>query len=156
MIANANKRIEQLSKEESELAQSIADMEREMFTIEAFEKEKSTRIEASVNDKFQMVNFKLFETQINGGEVPTCKALINGVPFSDANTASKINAGLDIINTLCEHYQVNAPIFIDNRESVIELLDTQSQVINLIVSEGDTKLRVVKMPEVVSTDQPGF
>lgn len=151
MIANANKRIEQLSKEESELAQSIADMEREMFTIEAFEKEKSTRIEASVNDKFQMVNFKLFETQINGGEVPTCKALINGVPFSDANTASKINAGLDIINTLCEHYQVNAPIFIDNRESVIELLDTQSQVINLIVSEGDTKLRVVKMQEEFQT-----
>lgn len=151
MIANANKRIEQLSKEESELAQSIADMEREMFTIEAFEKEKSTRIEASVNDKFQMVNFKLFETQINGGEVPTCKALINGVPFSDANTASKINAGLDIINTLCEHYQVNAPIFIDNRESVIELLDTQSQVINLIVSEGDTKLRVVKMKEEFQT-----
>lgn len=151
MIANANKRIEQLSKEESELAQSIADMEREMFTIEAFEKEKSTRIEASVNDKFQMVNFKLFESQINGGEVPTCKALINGVPFSDANTASKINAGLDIINTLCEHYQVNAPIFIDNRESVIELLDTQSQVINLIVSEGDTKLRVVKMKEEFQT-----
>lgn len=151
MIANANKRIEQLSNEESELAQSIADMEREMFTIEAFEKEKSTRIEASVNDKFQMVNFKLFESQINGGEVPTCKALINGVPFSDANTASKINAGLDIINTLCEHYQVNAPIFIDNRESVIELLDTQSQVINLIVSEGDTKLRVVKMQEEFQT-----
>lgn len=151
MIANSNKRIEQLSKEESELAQSIADMEREMFTIEAFEKEKSTRIEASVNDKFQLVNFKLFETQINGGEVPTCKALINGVPFSDANTASKINAGLDIINTLCEHYQVNAPIFIDNRESVIELLDTQSQVINLIVSEGDTKLRVVKMKEEFQT-----
>ena len=151
MIANANKRIEQLSNEESELAKSIADMEREMFTIEAFEKEKSTRIEASVNDKFQMVNFKLFESQINGGEVPTCKALINGVPFSDANTASKINAGLDIINTLCDHYQVNAPIFIDNRESVIELLDTQSQVINLIVSEGDTKLRVVKMQEEFQT-----
>jgi hypothetical protein len=35
----------------------------------------------------------MFETQINGGEAECCEALINGVPFSDANTASKINAG---------------------------------------------------------------
>lgn len=141
-IEKHNSRIKQLSDEESQLAQAVANMEKEMFVIEAFEKEKSTRIEDSVNNRFALVNFKLFETQINGGEVPTCKALINGVPFSDANTASKINAGLDIINTLCSHYGANAPIFIDNRESVIELIPTQSQVINLIVSEADKKLRV--------------
>lgn len=141
-IKKANERIAQLEKEETVLAQAIADIERELFIIEAFEKEKSTRIEDSVNQRFQFVNFKLFETQINGGEVPTCKALINGVPFSDANTASKINAGLDIINTLCMHYKVIAPIFIDNRESVVKLIHTESQIINLIVSEADTKLRV--------------
>src|SRR5690606_19631424 len=145
VIKRADQRIAELSLEEKTLAQAIADIERELFTIESFEKEKSTRIENSVNQRFQFVNFKLFETQINGGEVPTCKALIKGVPFSDANTASKINAGLDIINTLCMHYKANAPIFIDNRESVIELIHTDSQVINLIVSEVDSKLRVVTM-----------
>lgn len=144
-IESSNVRIRQLEKEENTLAQAIADLEKELFVMEAFEKEKSTRIEDSVNRKFRLVKFKLFETQINGGEIPTCKALINGVPFSDANTASKINAGLDIINTLCEHYQANAPIFIDNRESVIELIHTDSQVINLVVSELDKKLRVVNV-----------
>jgi hypothetical protein len=84
----------------------------------------------------------MFELQINGGEIECCDALIDGVPFSDANTASKINAGLDIINTLCEFYQVTAPIFIDNRESIVNVIDIQSQIINLIVSEGDKKLRV--------------
>lgn len=147
-IEASNKRIDQLSIEESTLAQSIADLEKELFTIEAFEKEKSTRIENSVNQKFQFVNFKLFETQINGGEVPTCKALIKGVPFSDANNASRINAGVDIINTLCHHYQVNAPIFIDNRESVSELIYTDSQVVNLIVSEDDKELRVETSKEL--------
>lgn len=142
IIKKADTRIKELSDEESNLAQAVADMEKELYVIEAFEKEKSTRIEESVNNRFQFVNFKLFETQINGGEVPTCKALINGVPFSDANTASKINAGLDIINTLCMHYKANAPIFIDNRESVVELIPTESQVINLVVSEADKKLRV--------------
>ncbi len=147
-IEAANKRVEELSAEEKHLGQTIANLERELFTMEAFEKEKSTRIEKSVNSRFSMVDFKLFETQINGGEKPTCKALINGVPFSDANTASKINAGLDIINTLCNHYQASAPVFIDNRESVVELIPTQSQIINLIVSEADKKLRVECMREL--------
>jgi hypothetical protein len=150
-IERHNKRIEELLAQEKTLAQAIADIEKELFTIEAFEKEKSTRIEASVNNRFNLVKFKLFETQINGGEVPTCKALINGVPFSDANTASKMNAGLDIINTLCGHYGANAPIFIDNRESVIELIPTESQLINLIVSEKDKKLRVEHRVEHLET-----
>ncbi|MBD0822611.1 AAA family ATPase [Aestuariibaculum marinum] len=145
-IKTANTRITELSQEEGTLAQSIADLEKDQYIIDAFEKEKCTRIEDSVNSRFSLVNFKLFETQINGGEVPTCKALINGVPFSDANTASKINAGLDIINTLCFHYQANAPIFIDNRESVVQLIPSQSQIINLIVSEEDKKLRVSERP----------
>jgi hypothetical protein len=88
------------------------------------------------------VTFKLFDVQINGGEVECCETLINGVPFSDANNASKINAGLDIINTLCYHHNVFAPIFIDNRESVVEIIPISSQIINLIVSPGVSKLKV--------------
>lgn len=144
-IKEADQRIEQLANEEKQLAQTIASQEKEMYVIESFEKAKSDRIETSVNSMFKHVNFKLFKTLINGGEEPTCKALINGVPYSDANTASKINAGLDIINTLCNHYGVTAPIFIDNRESVVELIYSPSQIINLVVSEGDKKLRVLTM-----------
>jgi len=141
-IAEADKRIAELIKEEKLLAQQIADVEKTQFTIEEFEKFKAESLEDAVNGKFKLVNFKMFETQINGGIAPTCVALIDGVPFTDANTASRINAGLDIINTLCEHYGVTAPIFIDNRESIIEVIETESQLINLIVSEGDKKLRV--------------
>lgn len=141
-IKNADKRINELMEEECKLAQQIADIEKEQYTIDNFIKLQTETIESRVNEKFSFVKFKLFETQINGAEVPTCEALINGVPFSDANTASKINAGVDIINTLCEFYKVSAPIFIDNRESVVDLIDSESQIINLIVSAGDRKLRV--------------
>lgn len=98
-------------------------------------------MENSINNKFKYVSFKLFDTQVNGGLNETCEALINGVPFSNANTASQINAGLDIINALSSHYSVQAPIFIDNRESVNKLIDTDSQIINLIVS-NDKNLKV--------------
>ena len=50
----------------------------------------------------------MFETQINGQEIPVCKTLINGIPYESANTASKINAGLAIINTLSFFNNINA------------------------------------------------
>ena len=98
-------------------------------------------MESNINSKFRYVKFKLFETQVNGGLNETCEALVNGVPFSNANTASQINAGIDIINALSEFYGINAPIFIDNRESINQIIDSNSQIINLIVSQ-DKKLRI--------------
>ena len=47
--------------------------------------------------------------------IECCDTLIKGVPFQDANNAAKINAGIDIINTLTDHYDITAPIFVDNR-----------------------------------------
>ncbi len=137
-INSVNKRIEDLQKEETTLAQQIANVEKTQFVIDNFNKLKIDTLEQKINYKFKFVKFKMFETQINGGEVECCDALIDGVPFSDANMASKINAGLDIINTLCEFYQVTAPIFIDNRESIVQLIDIKSQIVNLIVWGGST------------------
>ena len=137
-INSVNQRIEALQKEETTLAQQIANVEKTQFVIENFNKLKIDTLDQKINSKFKFVNFRMFETQINGGESECCDALIDGVPFSDANTASKINAGLDIINTLCEFYQVTAPIFIDNRESIVQLIDIESQIVNLIVWGGST------------------
>jgi DNA repair exonuclease SbcCD ATPase subunit len=141
MNANTKARMEQLLEEEKKLAQQIAELEGQEFLCEEFIKTKVELLEGSINSKFKYVSFKLFDTQVNGGLVETCEALINGVPFSNANTASQINAGLDIITALSEYYGVQAPIFIDNRESINHILDTGSQIINLIVSK-DKNLRV--------------
>jgi len=63
------------------------------------------------------------------------------VPYSDANTASRINAGLDVINTLSSHYDAYAPVFIDNAESVNTLIPVNSQLIRLVVTR-DKKLKI--------------
>lgn len=141
-IQNADARIAELLKEEKMLAQQQADIEKTQFTIENFIKHKIDHLEAVINNKFKLVKFKMFTEQINGGIAETCEALVNGVPFSDVNTAGRINAGIDIINTLSDFYGISAVIFLDNRESCIEIIDTDSQVVNLIVSESDKKLRV--------------
>lgn len=141
-IEKTKLRIADLEKEEKNLAQQIADLEGKEFVIQNFERAKSDALEGRVNGMFRYVRFKLFETQINGAEVPCCHTTYKGVPWSDLNTAGKIWAGLDIIAVLSEHYKVKAPIFLDNRESVTDIPETGSQIINLIVSPEDKTLRI--------------
>ena len=132
-IEAADKRIAELKQEETTLSQQIANVEKEQFVIENFIKAKVDALENIVNSKFKYVKFKMFDTLINGGVTECCDVLVNGVPYKDCNTASKINAGIDVINELSKFYQISAPIFLDNRESVTEILKTESQIINLFV-----------------------
>lgn len=141
-IEAANKRIEQLKADEKNWSQQLADLEGAEFTINDFNKAKIEMVESRVNGKFQYVTFKMFDYTIEGNPVETCETMLDGVPFSDLNTAGKIWAGLDIINTLSQHYNVTAPVFLDNRESVTEIPYTESQIVNLFVSPEDKELRV--------------
>lgn len=146
LIKKAEERILELQSQESLLSKQLTELEGTEFAIMQFTKAKVDAIEKRINGKFSMVKFKLFSIQVNGGEVECCETLVPGptglVPFSDANNAARINSGIDIINTLCKHYDVRAPIFIDNRESITRLIESGSQIVNLIVSEADKKLRV--------------
>ena len=139
--AKTQERIKELNEEERKLAQQISELEGHKFLIEKFVKTKVSMLEESINSKFQAVTFKLFDVQINGGVNECCEAMINGVPYADANRAAQINAGLDIINTIARHYGITAPVFIDNAEAVNELIPCDSQVIRLLVS-NDKTLRV--------------
>lgn len=134
IIERNNQRIAELETMMRKQSQEVAELEGIEFTIASFSKARIEAVERKINGMFQIVKFKMFDTQINGGEVETCEATVNGVPFSDLNDAGRINAGLDIINAICGANGVYAPIFIDNAESVNELLPTQSQKIRLVVS----------------------
>lgn len=134
IIKRNNERIAELETMMCKQSQEVAELEGIEFTIASFSKARIEAVERKINGMFHIVRFKMFDTQINGGEVETCEATVNGVPFSDLNDAGRINAGLDIINAICGSNGVYAPIFIDNAESVNELLPTQSQKIRLVVS----------------------
>lgn len=142
VIEDSKSRIKELEDEERIFSQQIAELEGQEFLAEEFIKAKVSMLESKINSTFKYVTFKMFDVQINGGITETCQALIKGVPFADANNAAKYNAGIDIINTLSKFYGTTAPVFIDNREGIIELIETDSQIINLIVSKKDKVLRV--------------
>lgn len=145
-ITRIRTRIAELQNQQEVMAQELADLEQSEFVLEAYNKAKVDTMVQSVNQKFKHIRFKLFEEQINGGLSECCEALVNTngawVPFSSANQAGQVNAGIDTINTLCTFHNVTAPIFIDNRESVTELIPTESQVINLVVSPAHSQLTI--------------
>lgn len=141
-IANNNKRIAELEREYTESQAQLAEYEGMEYNIQQFSKARIEQVENRINGMFQLVHFKMFEQQINGGEIETCEAMVNGVPFSDLNNAMKINAGLDIINAISRANGITAPIFIDNRESVSEIVSVLAQTVNLIVDVNCKTLKI--------------
>ena len=141
--SKVEKRIEELEEEQREVGQKVADQEKMIDLLEKFIRVKMDSISNLINAKFDTVNFKLFDTQINGGLKECCECTVNGVPYSSLNNGHKIIAGLDIISSLCELYGVTAPVFIDNAEALndFNIPAIDGQVILLRVSD-DKELRV--------------
>ena len=129
-------RIEELQQEMNDIADKVNEQEKMIYLLEEFTKAKMTMISKSVNEKFKIVNWKLFDKQVNGAIVECCECTVNGVPFSALNTGHRIVAGLDIISTLSEMHGVTAPIFIDNAEAINEfnIPKIEAQTILLSVS----------------------
>lgn len=138
IIERGNQRLHQLLAEEKSLAAQICELERIEFAIEAYGRSHGALVESRVNSRFSLVRFRMFNTLVNGGIEEACECLVNGVPYPDVNTAGKIQAGLDIINTLSLQYNITAPIFIDNRETINHLPDIPTQIINLTVTTEKT------------------
>lgn len=134
IIENSHKRIAELEDILAKNNQALFDLERMEFIALDFQKAKDNELMSRINGMFQLVSFNFISEQLNGNEKLTCVCTVNGTPYPDVNNAGKINAGLDIINAICRSKGISAPIFIDNRESVNDLLPTISQVINLSVS----------------------
>lgn len=133
-IKSQKARKDELLEKERSLGVEIASQERIIMLCEEFIKTRVGLLENNINNKFKSVKFRLFKILVHGGIEERCDPLIDGVPFSNANTASQINAGLDIIKTLNEHFKTSMPVFIDNAESVNSLIDIDSQIVEMRVT----------------------
>ena len=140
-------RITELKDKEKDLAKSYEELEKGVYLCEQFIKAKVSMLEGNINDRFQNVRFRLFQEQINGGIKEDCEVMIPTeagqlVPFAFSNNAARLNAGLEIVDSLSKHWGVSMPVFVDNAESVVELNKIDAQVIRLVVSGEDKKLRM--------------
>jgi DNA repair exonuclease SbcCD ATPase subunit len=143
IVAKKRERITELQEEEKTLNTQLSELESKEEIAKEFTKAIITELESKVNALFTNVRFTMFEHKLNGALKPTCECSVGGVPYSDLNNADKINAGIDIINAICSYNNVYAPCFIDNAESINDVLPMKSQAIHLIVSR-DKQLTVIK------------
>jgi len=140
IIVNTENRIKELEDQGAILNQEKTNYEKKEKLVKDFEDAKSLAVENEVNSMFEIVRFKLFRRQVDGQVVPDCECMVDGVLYSTLNNARQVAAGLDIIRVLNVHYNLWAPIFIDNRESVTEIPKMDCQIINLVVNPDQKKL----------------
>lgn len=137
--AKQSHRKEKLIEEEQALSIEFGELEQQKFVLESFIQAQVGLVTDSINRLFKVVSFKLFKTNINGGVEECCEPTVGGVNYSTGlNNAARINAGLDIIQTLMAHYNTYVPVFIDNAEGVNEILEIPTQVTTLNVSKDKT------------------
>lgn len=139
-------RIEELKAEQKQLSQQIADQEKVVYLIEKLDRKKVEYLTEAINKHFQVVKWRFYEPQVNGGWNQVCDALVDGKSyFNGLNSGHKMLAELDILSALQKIYDVSTPVFVDNAErlssNTLDLIKLDSQIITLTVSE-DKEMKV--------------
>ena len=132
-----NAQIVGLQEDRAQWKEQIDGLDEKIKAASDFQKRSCEVLEENVNRRFKLVRWKMFRRQLDGTDKPWCECSVDGVPYSDLNTAAKINAGLDITNTLKRHYGVDVPCVIDNAETVQEPLYEGGQQIRLTVTDDE-------------------
>lgn len=135
--AEVQRLIDEAEESEKKIAERVAELERLELAAAAYTKADIEAVEAAINSRFGLIHWRMYEQTIEGADVETCVATIDGVPFNSLNSAGQVLAGLDVIRTFCHYYGATAPVFIDNAESISQTdFALDSQVIRLQVVEG--------------------
>lgn len=142
VLSFAAKRCDELRESAKKTAAELSALDKQMFLCEEYARYKVRFVEDTINSKFRLTRWKLFDEQVNGGLNDCCEATYDGVPYAALNNGMRINIGVDVISAIADHFGMNVPLVIDNAESVTSLMHIDTQVIRLVVSENDKELRV--------------
>ena len=141
-IKRIEARVSELEAKQVELSEKKMKLDEASYLMDEFVKAKVNMLEKSINARFKLARFKMFNVMLNGNVEECCETTYKGVPYRSMNNAARINVGLDIINALTSYFKVNAPVFIDNAEAVTDFIPVNSQTIKLIVDESKPQLTV--------------
>ena len=136
-----DEKIDALRSQQREFEQSRADNEKILYQLDEIQKRKNELLTEEINKHFELVKFKMFDWQKNGGYKEVCVATCQGKDLGSAtNTGLEIRMKLDIIRGLQNFYNEHFPCFLDGAESLDETSTKQIQMdcqtIYLRVSEN--------------------
>lgn len=142
-----DEQIEKLQESQKQYAQSKADAQMVLDELKSLSMAKNTALEDAVNQYFDGVKVKLFDTQKNGEVVDACIWYVQDKDadwkklIGNANTALMMKGKISIIDGLQKFYGVSYPIFVDCAaeldNSSLAGIKADTQLIFLKVAEGD-------------------
>lgn len=149
--ANNNVRIDEqiaeLEASRTEYSQKKADAQMILDELKSLSMAKNTALEDAVNQYFNGVKVKLFDTQKNGEVVDACIWYVQDKDgnwkklIGNANTALMMKGKIAIMDGLQKFYGVSYPIFVDCAaeldNSSLAGIKADTQLIFLKVSEGE-------------------
>lgn len=131
------KLIEEAQADKKKFQEQIDKLDEQLNIASEYYERSCSVLEEEVNKCFRFVKWSMFDTNLSGDKKPFCECYHDGVPYSSLNSSAKINAGIDIANTIANYYGVSVPIILDNCESNLHPLYSLGQQIRLLVTHDD-------------------
>ena len=145
-----DEQIEKLQESQKQYAQNKADAQMILDELKSLSMAKNTALEDAVNQYFDGVKVKLFDTQKNGEFVDACIWYVQDKDsnwkklIGNANTALMMKGKIAIMDGLQKFYGVSYPIFVDCAAELdsnsLTGIKADAQLIFLKVAEGDMKV----------------
>lgn len=142
-----DEQIEKLQESQKQYAQNKADAQMILDELKSLSMAKNTALEDAVNQYFDSVKVKLFDTQKNGEVIDACIWYVQDKDgnwkklIGNANTALMMKGKIAIMDGLQKFYGVSYPIFVDCAaeldNSSLAGIKADAQLIFLKVTEGD-------------------
>ena len=142
-----DEQIEKLQESQKQYAQSKADAQMILDELKSLSMAKNTALEDAVNQYFDGVKVKLFDTQKNGEVVDACIWYVQDKDgnwkklIGNANTALMMKGKIAIMDGLQKFHGMSYPIFVDCAaeldNSSLADINADAQLIFLKVAEGD-------------------
>ena len=143
------KRLAELKKQRTNMAQQQADAEKVLYLLTELEKAKNEEFSNQINQRFKLVQWQLFETAKNGNYKSICIPMVDGksILTTISNKGNRILGRVDICQSEQDIAGISVPIWVDDCES----LDSENQkkvsdmvsgqLIMLVVNDSE-KLKV--------------
>lgn len=132
-----NDKIEEVENDKKTYQKQLDELDTQLDITSEYNQRSCSIIEESVNGFFSFVQWSLFKSNLDGEKKPFCECYHQGVPYSQLNTAARINAGIDIAHTFAKYYDLSVPMILDECESNLSPLSFGSQQIRLYVSNDN-------------------
>jgi len=141
----AEERIVQLRDEQKIVGQNILKAEAHLDLLDRFSRARIEMLEESVNSYFEIIRWRFFKKNINGGYESVCQALVGGENYDGLlNKSDRLLCQLDLCKAFQKANDINLFLLTDDCESIDNdrLPNTDHQ--QIMFRRADNKLTIEK------------